>query len=365
MTVDRRSPRPAGTNAADIRPVVVRSRGPAPAWLLFGGVVLGGVLLFGVLDGQRRAATAPSTQMRTVDRVSMPAALPPLYLPAEPPPPPPLPSGPEVVVVTPSPMPVAAPVPRTPAPSAPPLPNFPAPAFAAPAPIPAPPQVVAQGSGTGAVLVIDTTARPAGERGEGAATGNQDSVRTTRLSRRAMTVPQGTLIPAVLETALDSTRPGHVRAVVSRDITGFDGSHVLIPRGTRLFGDYQSDMAPGQNRALIQWTRLVRPDGVSIALASPSADMQGRAGVEGRVDSHFLERFGAALLQTTMNIGGALITGAIVDAPVVVAPGSAAAATTATGAGSRGQSTLHVDAGARVGVLVARDLEFSSGEPRR
>lgn len=349
--------------AADIRPVVARQRGPAPVWLMAGGVVLGGILLFAVLDGQRRAATAPSAQARTIDRVNMPAALPPLYLPPEPPPPPvpPAPSGPAVLVVTPPTAPAAAvQVPRAPEPPAP-LPNYPAPAFAS-APSPALAPLPAQAGGNGAVLVVDTTAAPEGARGEGAA-GSQDPVRTTRVRRRAMTVPQGTLIPAVLETALDSTRPGHARAVVSRDITGFDGSLILIPRGTRLFGDYQSDMAPGQNRALIQWRRLVRPDGVSIALASPSADMQGRAGVEGRVDSHFIERFGAALLQTTMNIGGALITGSIVDPPVVVASGGTAAAATATG--SQGQSTLRVDAGARVGVLVARDLEFSSGEPRR
>ncbi|MDP3080879.1 MAG: TrbI/VirB10 family protein [Brevundimonas sp.] len=177
-----------------------------------------------------------------------------------------------------------------------------------------------------------------------------------------MTVPQGTLIPAVLETALDSTRPGHVRAIVSRDITGFDGRQVLIPRGSRLFGEYQSDMAAGQNRALVQWTRLVRPDGVSVAIASPAADMQGRAGIQGRVDNHFLERFGASLLQSTLNIGTALATRSIGgEAPVIVAStGAVSAPNVATG--SRGQPTLHVDAGTRVGVFVARDLEFSSGE---
>lgn len=365
MTIDPDSAPSAETAAADIRPVVARRRGPASAWLLFGGVVLGGVLLFVVLDGQRRAATAPTTQVRSVDRVYMPAHLPPLYLPPEPPPPPPLPSGPEVLVVTSSPPPVVPQIPRTPAPSAP-LPNFPAPAFASPGPAPAPTPVVAQGGGTGSVLVVDTTAPAQGGRTEGAAAAANDPVRTTRLRRQAMTVPQGTLIPAVLETALDSTRPGHVRAIVSRDITGFDGSQVLIPRGTRLFGDYQSDMAPGQGRALVQWTRLVRPDGVSVALASPAADMQGRAGVQGRVDSHFLERFSSALLQSTLNIGSALVTRSIAgDAPVIVsATGAVTAPATAT-TGSNGQPTLRVDAGARVAVLVSRDLEFSSGEARR
>ncbi|MEJ6789577.1 TrbI/VirB10 family protein [Brevundimonas sp. BR2-1] len=365
MTLGPDSARPADTAAADIRPMVARRRGPAPTWLLFGGVVLGGVLLFAVLDGQRRAATAPTTQARSVDRVSMPAHLPPLYLPPEPPPPPPLPAAPEVPVATPPPA-VVAQIPRASAPSAP-LPNFPAPAFAPPGPAPAPVPVVAQGGGTGVVLVVDTTAPAQGGGGaEGAAAGANDPVRTTRLRRQAMTVPQGTLIPAVLETALDSTRPGHVRAIVSRDITGFDGRQILIPRGTRLFGDYQSDMAPGQGRALVQWTRLVRPDGVSVALASPAADMQGRAGVQGRVDSHFLERFSSALLQSTMNIGSALVTRSIGgDAPVIVsATGAVTAPATAT-TGSNGQPTLRVDAGARVAVLVARDLEFSSGEARQ
>lgn len=365
MTADANRPGPRDTNGADIRPLVARHRGPAPAWLLAGGVILGGVLLFGVLDAQRRSATAPTSQFRTVDRVNMPTALPPLYLPPEPPPPPPLPTAPAVLAVTPSSAPVPPQIQRAPVPPPPPLPNFPAPSFASSPPTSAPMPVSVQGGGNGAVLVVDTTAPAQGSRTEGAATAADDPVRTTRLRRQAMTVPQGTLIPAVLETALDSTRPGHVRAIVSRDVTGFDGSQVLIPRGTRLFGDYQSDMAPGQGRALVQWTRLVRPDGVSIALASPAADMQGRAGVQGRVDSHFLERFSSALLQTTLNIGGALVTRSIGgDAPVIVsATGAVTAPATAT-AGSNGQPTLRVDAGARVAVLVSRDLEFSSGEAR-
>ena len=95
------SSRPAGAPEADIRPVVARHRVQAPVWLLSGVVVLGGILLFSVLDGQRRAATAPTTQVRTVDRVHMPSALPPLYLPPKPPPPPALPTGSESLAATP------------------------------------------------------------------------------------------------------------------------------------------------------------------------------------------------------------------------------------------------------------------------
>ncbi|MDI6623269.1 MAG: hypothetical protein QME55_00940, partial [Brevundimonas sp.] len=77
--------------------MVARARGQAPAWLMMGIIVLGGVMLFVVLDGQRRAATAPTTQVRVVDGVYARSALPPLYIAPVPPPPPPPPAelGPE------------------------------------------------------------------------------------------------------------------------------------------------------------------------------------------------------------------------------------------------------------------------------
>ncbi len=85
-------------------------------------------------------------------------------------------------------------------------------------------------------------------------------------ANRATTVPQGTLISAVLETAFDSTRTGFARALVQRDIRGFDGTQVLIPRGSRLIGEYATDNAPGQKRAMIAWSRLIRPDGITIEI---------------------------------------------------------------------------------------------------
>lgn len=369
MNVHVKDPRLQEGNEADIRPIVAKRGDGAPFWLLIGGVVLGGVLLFSVLDAQRRALTAPTTQVRTADAMQMSAALPPLYIIPEPPPPPAPPlSGPSEILTAPplqqaSPQPPASPF----APQPPP-PNYAPPPWASsPPPMAAPPQPSASSS---AVLVIDTTTGSATiSNPDSAATAEraeQGSVQATRLDRRATTVPQGTLIQAVLETALDSTRPGHVRAIVSRDVTGFDGSRILIPRGTRLFGEYQADMAAGQRRALVQWTRLVRPDGVTMALASPAADIQGRAGIPGRVNNHFLARFGDALLQTTLNVGANLAGQSLSrDAPVVVALPGAIQGAAASATPSRPQPTLRVDAGVRVTALVARDLEFPSGKAKR
>ena len=121
-------------------------------------------------------------------------------------------------------------------------------------------------------------------------------MRSTQLADPASTVIQGTLIPAVLETAIDTDVPGYVRAVVSQDVRSFDGSRVLIPRSSRLIGEYKAASQAGQRRAYLMWTRLVRPDGVSVALASPAADFSGQAGIGGQVNSHFFSRFGSAIL---------------------------------------------------------------------
>lgn len=174
------------------------------------------------------------------------------------------------------------------------------------------------------------------------------------------TVPQGTLIPAVLETALDSTRPGQARALVSKDVRGFDGTRVLIPRGSRLFGEYRADLQPGQNRALVQWTRLIRPDGVSIALDSPAADALGRAGVKGQVNSHFFERFGSALLQSTLDLGVNIAARSVGDGTFVYVPTGALGGAGAAIQPRQVQPTLKVRQGARVTVFVSRDLDFST-----
>ncbi|MBO9558488.1 MAG: TrbI/VirB10 family protein, partial [Caulobacter sp.] len=159
--------------------------------------------------------------------------------------------------------------------------------------------------------------------GQAAAGGAADErVLATRLANPSVTVPKGTVIPAVLESALDSTRAGQVRAIVSRDVMGFDGSKVLIPRGSRLYGEYASDLNYGQNRALVRWTRLLRPDGAMINLDSPAADPLGRAGIRGKVNSHFWARFGSAILQTVLDIGGNVATRKVDDALVVALPGS-------------------------------------------
>lgn len=190
--------------------------------------------------------------------------------------------------------------------------------------------------------------------------GEDGSSRVTaeRFLNPALTIPQGTVIPAVLETALDSTRPGGVRALVQRDVSGFDGSRVLIPRGSRLYGEYEASLQQGQNRALVRWTRLIRPDGVTIALDSPSSDPLGRAGIRGKVDTKFLQRFGGSILQSVLDIGVGIAVNRATDGVIVALPGSTQNVRVTEP--QQIQPTLKVRHGTSVSVFVARDLDFST-----
>ena len=180
------------------------------------------------------------------------------------------------------------------------------------------------------------------------------------LANRSTTVVQGSLIPAVLETPLDSSRPGFSRAVVSRDVRSFDGSRVLIPRGSRLIGEYRSEATQGQKRAFITWTRLIRPDGATISLNSPSGDPLGRGGIKAKVNSHFFSRFGEAILQSVLDIGVNAAASAT-NSPVVILPGGTGAQRPQP---SNIAPTLKVAQGTSISVFVARDLDFSGVERR-
>jgi type IV secretion system protein VirB10 len=166
------------------------------------------------------------------------------------------------------------------------------------------------------------------------------------------TVTQGTLIPAVLETAINTDVPGFVRAVVSQDVRSFDGSRVLVPRSSRLIGQYQSGLQGGQRRAYVIWTRLIRPDGASVNLASPAVGFDGTTGLTGQVNSHFFKRFGSAML---LSVIGGLATG---GASVVLGGGANAASTALQQDGQIGP-TVRVRQGEPIRVFTARDLDFS------
>lgn len=346
-------------------PRVARPRAGLSSTAIIIGAVLAGILLFTILDARRRALSAPAVRPARADLAGASQALPTLYIP-------PVPRGAAIPLpVAPA---IAAQLTPPSSPQALPGPT-PPPSVSSPPQSYGPPPAPAASPRTsgGAILVIDSSqALSAGERAapptEGGAAQAQASTaarsRAGAMSNRATTVPQGTLIPAVLETALDSTGAGFARALVQRDVRGFDGTRVLIPRGSRLIGEYASDTSPGQKRAFVTWTRLIRPDGVTIAIGSPATDPVGVGGVRARVNSHFFERFAGSILQTAMLIGGNLAARSVGDSVVVALPGSFPG-TAATTPATQIPPTLSVRQGTSVSVFVARDLDFTGVEAPR
>ncbi len=357
-------PRPMARLAgeADVRPVVALPRSGPSAWAIGVGAVLAGLLLFTVLDARRRSPAAPAVRVRASDRLQTPAAPPPLFVPPAPvprvvvpvvrvppaPAPTPSPPPPPQIVYVPQPMPMPTPAPEAPMP---------------------PPRMA-----TEPALVIDTGAPPpapaaagAGATEAAAAGGialSGGRARAGAFANRATTVAQGTLIPAVLETALDSTRPGFARAIVSRDVRGFDGSRVLIPRGSRLIGEYRSEAAPGQKRALVNWVRLIRPDGATIAIGSPAGDPLGRGGIKAKVDTHFFERFAGAILQSALDIGVNLASRGGDGTTIIALPGGTQSVTQIVQP-AQVTPTLKVRQGTSISIFVARDLDFTGAGSRR
>ena len=190
-------------------------------------------------------------------------------------------------------------------------------------------------------------------------------VQAQRMTRLDRLVPQGAVIGAVMETALNSDQPGFARALIQRDVRSFDGSAVLIPAGSRVIGQYKSGVAQGASRLFVLWTRLIRPDGVSIELASPATDDLGRGGIGGKVNRHFVQRFGGAILTTVLSAGvNALTASRSGGASIFV--GSANQATSLAGQASGNSDippTITTKQGASVRIFVARDLDFSTVGP--
>ncbi|MEM8724578.1 MAG: TrbI/VirB10 family protein [Pseudomonadota bacterium] len=177
------------------------------------------------------------------------------------------------------------------------------------------------------------------------------------MSNPATTVTEGTMIPAILETAINTDVPGYVRAVVSQDVRSFDGTRVLVPRSSRLVGQYQSGVQQGQKRAYVIWTRLIRPDGASINIASPAVAFDGTTGLAGDVDNHFFRRFGSSMLLSVIGGLGAIASGG--TSVILGGAGQSAAGIAAQQDGDI-SPTIRVKMGEPIRVFTARDLDFST-----
>lgn len=177
------------------------------------------------------------------------------------------------------------------------------------------------------------------------------------------TVIQGTMIQAVMETAIDSSLPGQTRAIISEDIFSYDGTRLLIPRGSRLIGRYRSGVEIAQRRVTIAWDRIILPNSQSVQISSFGGDELGRSGVTGFVDTRFGERFGSTTLISIITAAPSIAAARLNDETTAgvledVGDDLADATDSVIGEYLSIGPVIYVDQGARVTVMVDRDLEI-------
>jgi type IV secretion system protein VirB10 len=187
-------------------------------------------------------------------------------------------------------------------------------------------------------------------------------VRAQVLPTQRLLLPKGAFIDCTLETAIDSTLPGMTTCVMATDAFGVDGQVVLLERGTKLIGETRGQVQQGSARVFVLWTEARTPTGVVVPLASPGADELGRSGLPGTVNTHFWQRFGAAMLVSV--IDGA-VEGAVQsrggNGTVIVNPSATQGVMTEVLKGTINiPPTVVKQQGDRIQVLVARDLDFRS-----
>jgi len=176
----------------------------------------------------------------------------------------------------------------------------------------------------------------------------------------------GAIIPTSLITGIDSDLPGQILGQVRENVYDtVTGEHLLIPQGSRLLATYDSMVGFGQERVLVCWNRLIRPDGSSVSLeCMPGIDLAGYSGFADDVDHHWWRIIAGvaigSLVSATAQASQGNVTGVQPTLPQLWVGGAAAGVNQATqqitAKNLQIQPTIKIRPGFSVNVLVTKDL---------
>lgn len=189
-----------------------------------------------------------------------------------------------------------------------------------------------------------------------------DMNRAAYLPNRDLLLTAGSILPCVLQTAMDTTTPGLVACVIPRDVLSESGRVVVMEKGTKVLGEYQGGMRQGQERIFVTWNRAVTPTGIAITLDSPASDQLGRSGFNGKVETYFWTRFGGAMLLSVIGdvgkVGGTYLSDRNIELDETQSAGKEAAAIALENSINI-PPVLRKNQGEEVSIFVANDLNFA------
>jgi type IV secretion system protein VirB10 len=189
------------------------------------------------------------------------------------------------------------------------------------------------------------------------------SARAKVLPTQRFLLSKGAFLDCTLETAINSTLPGMTTCITATDTFSSDGTVVLLERGTKLIGETRGQVQQGSARVFVLWTEARTPTGIVVPLDSPGTDELGRSGLPGQVNRHFWDRFGSAILISTLDgaVQAAAESAGRGGGPVIYNPSPSESVITDVL-----KSTVNIPPtvtkrnGDRIQVFVARDVDFRS-----
>jgi type IV secretion system protein VirB10 len=189
------------------------------------------------------------------------------------------------------------------------------------------------------------------------------SARAKVLPTQRFLLAKGAFLDCTLETAINSTLPGMTTCITATDTFSSDGTVVLLERGTKLIGETRGQVQQGSARVFVLWTEARTPTGIVVPLDSPGTDELGRSGLPGQVNRHFWDRFGAAILISTLDgtVQAVVESAGRGGGPAIYNPTPSESVIT-----DILKSTVNIPPtvtkrnGDRIQVFVARDVDFRS-----
>lgn len=213
---------------------------------------------------------------------------------------------------------------------------------------------------------------------------NKEAVKEADSSAKLLANPdallvRGTYIRCILETRIVTDVPGFTSCIVTEPVYSINGRRLLLPRGSKMLGKYDS-AGIARGRVAVIWDRVVTPNGYDISMASPGTDQLGGAGHPGQYDAHWPSRVATAMLISMISDlfkyegekhgpQGTVITpnGMAYDTPYQsnTARTVQSLAEQAINESANRKPTVTINQGTQLNVYVAQDVDFSNVLARR